>query len=224
MELLPLLHICAATVGLLSGYLAMLLRKGTSVHRVTGSIFVVSMLTMSASAAYLAAFVSPNRLNVVAALLTFYLVATAWWTARRRDGGRSSLDLAGLLLVTAVAVMGLTFGREARFFGIVASLFVISDVRMLVRGGVSGPRRIARHLWRMCLALLIATLSLYPGQAKLFSQPVRETGLLFVPHVFLVAAMIFWMVRVRKRRTAPRTEGSQMHVSPLPVTAGTLAE
>lgn len=79
---------------------------------------------------------------------------------------------------------------------------------MIVRGGITGGRRVARHLWRMGLALLIATMSLYPGQAKLFSKALRDTNLLFIPMLLLVASMIFWLFRVRRTNALPK----QVHV------------
>ena len=42
------------------------------------------------------------------------------------------------------------------FMGSVCLLAAAEDVRMLVRGGVFGAQRIARHLWRMCFGLFIA--------------------------------------------------------------------
>lgn len=217
-ETLLLIHICGATIGLLSGFLAMAFRKGSGWHRAAGSIFFPSMLLMSASAAYIAVFIVPVMINAIAGLLTFYLVATAWWAARRRDGGTGLFDLLALIYILAVAAAGLGFGFEAAasptgskdgmpatvyfVFGFIALLCGVSDIRMLARRGIFGTRRIARHLWRMCLALLIATLSLYPGQARLFPESIRETNLLFIPHVLLIGSMLFWGYRLRSRRHA----------------------
>jgi uncharacterized membrane protein len=87
---LPILafHISAGLVGILSGTAAMSLRKGSSRHALAGKIFVISMLSMAASAAFLA-FMRHDMNNVGGGVLTFYLVATAWVTARRRDGKRT---------------------------------------------------------------------------------------------------------------------------------------
>lgn len=41
-------------------------------------------------------------------------------------------------------------------FGALALLSAAGDVRMLVRGEVSGTNRIVRHLWRMSVAFFIA--------------------------------------------------------------------
>jgi hypothetical protein len=35
-------------------------------------------------------------------------------------------------------------------------LAAAGDLRMLLRGGLFGAQRIARHLWRMCFGLFIA--------------------------------------------------------------------
>jgi uncharacterized membrane protein len=215
-----LVHICAAVVGLLSGFLSMALRKGSGLHRAAGSIFFGSMLIMSSSAAYIAEFLSPNKLNVVVALLTFYLVVTAWWAARRKDGPTSTFDLVALLYILVVGIAGVAFGLEAVnspkgtkdgmpaviyfIFGSIALLCAVTDIRMFARGGIFGPNRIARHLWRMCLALLIATFSFYPGQARQLPEWLRETNVLWVPHVLLIGSMIFYRLRYRTRKHKQR--------------------
>ena len=72
-------------MGILSSATALLARKGSRVHRRAGNWFFVSMLTMSAIGASVAPFL-PDRISTVAAVLTFYLVATAWVTVRRNEG------------------------------------------------------------------------------------------------------------------------------------------
>ena len=149
---LLLVHISAATVGLLSGFLAMVLRKGSGRHGAAGTVFFVSMLIMSSTGAYIAAFEKPIALNVVVALLTFYLVSTAWWTARHREARIGAFDVGALLFILVIAAAALTFGFEAAssptgtkdrmpaglyfFFGSAAVLGAVSDIKMLRRGGV----------------------------------------------------------------------------------------
>ena len=41
------------------------------------------------------------------------------------------------------------------FLGSIALLAAVGDVRMLVRGGISGTQRLMRHFWRMCFALFL---------------------------------------------------------------------
>ena len=102
------LHISAGMVGILSGTAAMSFRKGPARHAQAGKVFVIAMLTMAASAVYLALMKhQPN--NVGGGILTFYLVGTAWLTARRRDGETSIFDWAALLVPRqSVSVAGST--------------------------------------------------------------------------------------------------------------------
>ena len=82
------LHISAGMAGILSGAAAMSFRKGSLRHAQAGKVFVISMLTMAAGAVYLA-IVKHQMNNVGGGILTFYLIATAWVTARRKDGETS---------------------------------------------------------------------------------------------------------------------------------------
>jgi len=205
-----LFHVFCTSIALLSGYLAMFLKKGSGVHGAAGTVFFVSMLGMSLSGAYGGAFIRPIMINVVAGLLTFYLVTTGWWAARRRQSAMGLFDRAALLLVLAVGVAAFAFGfRSASgipgpiyfIFGTGAFLSAASDIRMLRRGDLSGQLRIRRHLWRMGMALLIATVSFFPGQGRLFPKWLRETNLLLVPHILLIGSLVFWRVRMRVRKS-----------------------
>src|SRR6267143_422674 len=176
-----IVHICGGTLGLLSGTAAMSFRKGSPRHVLAGRIFVASMLTMGALAAYLAITRhQPN--NIGGGILTFYLIGTAWLTARRKDGETSRLDWVALLIPLANGILSWMTGVKVLrsghssldgvpvgmilFMGSVCLLAAAGDVRMLVRGGVFGAKRIARHLWRMCFGLLIAAGSFFFGGAK----------------------------------------------------------
>lgn len=217
-------HACFATIGLLSGSLAIVLRKGSGLHRAAGTIFFGSMLIMAASGVYMAAL-QGHTLNAMTSSLTAYLVTTGWLTGRRREATTSRVDIGALLFVGAVGATLILHGFDAAsgptrakdgypaamyfIFGAVALLFAMGDVRMLMRGGVSGARRIARHLLRMCVALFFAFMSLYPGQARLFPDWIRESNVMVAPPFLVLALMIFWLVRVRRtnqqKKTAPAT-------------------
>jgi hypothetical protein len=43
----------------------------------------------------------------------------------------------------------------------------------------------------MCLAMYMATASFFLGQAKLFPAAVRESGVLTVPVVLVIGAMLY---------------------------------
>jgi hypothetical protein len=212
---LPLLvlHIAAGIIGILSGTAAMSFRKGSPRHVLAGKVFVVAMLTLGASALYLA-ILKHQIGNILGGAFTFYLVATAWLAAKRRDGGVGTFGWVALLIPLAVAAANAFYGVHKTlsptpspdgvpagmnfFMGSVCLLAAAGDVRMLVRGGVFGVQRIARHLWRMCFGLFVASGSFFLGQGdKVFPAFVVKSGILLIPAILPLPLLVFWMVRVR---------------------------
>jgi Predicted membrane protein (DUF2306) len=229
MSLSPILlfHICAGTLGVLSGAVAASLRKGSRRHRVAGKVFAISMLSLGTSGVYMA-FLKSQPGNVLGGTLTFYLVAIAWMTVRHKDGKTGVLDWGALLMVLAVAATEVTFGLQAAMsatgikygypagpyfiFGAVALLAAAGDVRVLARHGVFGTQRLARHLWRMCFAWFIASASIFLARPHLFPAFFRTTGLLVLFSLLPLMLMIFWLIRVRfananKQRSVPIRSG-----------------
>ena len=219
---LPILviHICGGVMGLLSGIAAMSFRKGSRRHRLAGNIFFISMLTMGSTAALLG--------NVGGGVFTAYLVTTGWLTARRREGQTTIFDWGALLVALTFGVIVVTQGLRIVsgsvapkpgvpvgmifFLGSVALLAAAGDVRMLVRGGVYGSERVARHLWRMCFGLFIATGS--------FLAQKRVVAFMGGPKILLLSVvplilLIFWLVRVRFKNVA-RQSRPQVQVA-LPI-------
>lgn len=210
----PLLwfHIGGGAIGLLSGFLTLALRKGSRRHRVAGKVFGVSMICMGGAAAWLAVIKSQPS-NVLAGTLTVYFVATAWATVRRRAGEISKFDWVALLVPLAVGAVMVTNGIQALnsptgskygvpaglhfFLGSIALSAAAGDVRMLLRGGVFGTQRIARHLWRMCFGLWIAAGSVFLARQQLFPAFLRNTGALYFLTFLPLMLMIFWLVRIR---------------------------
>jgi hypothetical protein len=211
---LLLVHVVSATIGLLSGSLAMFHRKGSGGHGAAGTIFSLSMITMGSTGAFISAFLRPIAINVIAGLLVVYLVSTAWRAAKHRAETTTLFDHVALFASLAIGSAGIICGAIANaaggrlhgippliyfVFGTVALLCAASDALVLRRGSAN---RMSRHVWRICLAFSIALLSFYPGQAKLFPMWLRETRLLFVPHVLLLGSMLFHGYRVSRHRRA----------------------
>lgn len=213
MDVTPLvpLHIGAGALGLMSGAAATVFTKGSRPHRLAGNVFFVSMLTMSGTGAIVAWF-APAMASVVAGLLTFYMVATGWRTAKRDGKPAGLVDIVWLLVAVAIAALGITSGLEASAsdtgslhgfpagiyfaFGSVAAIAAVMDLRLIIRRTIAGAQRIARHLWRMLFGLYMATSSFFLGQSQLFPEPIRKTHILALPVIAVVLALLFWLVRV----------------------------
>jgi hypothetical protein len=80
--------------------------------------------------------------------------------------------------------------------GTVVLLMAAGDVRMILRG-LSGTRRIARHLWRMCFGLFFASGSIFIARTHLFPAWLSTTPILLFLGVLPLLLMIFWLIRVR---------------------------
>lgn len=209
------IHICGGVLGCLSGAAALVYRKGSNAHIQAGRIFVATMLIMAAAGVYLAIAKSKPG-DVLGGALTLYLVATSWITARRRTGKPGVFDGCALLAALTLVTVTATWAAEAAtnstgmkngyppgvfvFLGSVALIAVVGDIRMLVRGGVTGVQRIARHLWRMCFALFIASASIFMARQRLFPAIMRTSGMLYLLSFLPLVLMIFWLVRVRRSR------------------------
>jgi hypothetical protein len=85
------------------------------------------------------------------------------------------------------------------FMAAVLLLAAAGDIRMLARGGISGRPRIARHLWRMCFGLFIATGSFFLGQQQVFPAFLRGSIFLTILAVLPFPLMIYWLIRIRFR-------------------------
>lgn len=209
-----LLHIIGGLIGLASGAIALSTCKGGKLHRKSGMIFVYAMLVMSASGAVLAVL-RAERISIIAGLLTFYLVTTALLTVRRRAQGFDWAGTAALVFALIIGLLSIAFAIQGLssndgltpmgfIFGTVALLAAFGDARLLLTRNIQWIQRIARHLWRMCFALWIATASFFLGQSDEFPEALRIMPLLCTPVLLVLLLMVYWLVRVLFTQWRPR--------------------
>ena len=210
MTLLPI-HIVAGLIAIVAGYASVFALKGAKLHRKSGMVFVYSMLVLAATGAVMAALKNQPA-NVIGGSLAFYLVSTGLLTVQRRDQEFHLIDAAATLVGIAVGILSIKFGIDGLnsasgtingvppgmifFFAAVALIGALGDVRVMLAGGLQGAHRIARHLWRMCFALFVATGSFFLGQAQVFPKPIRIFPLLAVPALLPLGLLLFWLTRV----------------------------
>jgi uncharacterized membrane protein len=210
MSLLPV-HIVAGITAIISGFIAAFALKGADLHRKTGTVFVYAMLILAFTGATMA-FIKHQTGNLIGASIAFYLVTTGLLTVRPRDKVARSLDIASLLIGTTLGILCFKVAIDGVnspsgtvggippgmifFFGTAALLGAAGDMRVLLTGGLQGAHRIARHLWRMCFALFVASGSFFLGQAKVFPKPIRILPLLAIPALLPLVLLIYWLARV----------------------------
>jgi hypothetical protein len=208
------IHISAGATGILTGGTALAVRKGERLHRRFGTAFVVAMMTMSIAASSLASVAvaeghASQMPNVFGGIFAFYLAVTAWITVRRPEGTIGRAEIAGLVVASAIAglcvlsaISRLTGHVQDDngvppaapvIFALVAVLVVALDLKVILNGGISGVHRIARHLWRMCVSLFVATGSFFLGQQQDMPKFVHGSPVLIVLGVAPLILMIFWL-------------------------------
>jgi hypothetical protein len=107
------------------------------------------------------------------------------------------------------------------FMASICLLSAVGDLRMLRHGGISGTKRIARHLWRMCFGLFIASGSFFLGPSNRPLRLLSSIGVgqhlpaamfniaLYLSLTLLpLVLLIFWLIRVRftnafRKKTLP---------------------
>lgn len=214
-DLLLFLHIAGASVAMIAGFVALLVRKGETVHRAAGAAFFVAMLFMAGVAGGVSPFlpeVVPT--NIAASVFALYLVLTGWVTVKRPEGAVGGFETGAMLFALGLAPVAAAFGRitgdpTLYAFAVIALLAALADFTVLRRRGLTGVPRIARHLWRMCAALFVATGSFFFGQADEIPVALRgplTTALGLAPLGF----MIFWLVWVRFSRAFRTTPAAPL--------------
>ena len=220
-NLVLILHVVAGTIALFAGIVAMSSRKGARTHRMAGTVFFVSMLVMAVFADYLAIAMTGQIPNLFIGTFTIYLVATAWLTVRRKERSVGIPERIALFVILCLFIpfvilsFQLATGLKPSFesavplegpvriaiysFTFFVAMAAIGDAKLVLAGGITGARRIGRHLWRMCLGLTFAAGSAFTnGLPRLLPNTVHvPLILLFIPQLTSLVLLVFWMIRVR---------------------------
>jgi hypothetical protein len=219
-------HIMAGLIAIMAGFTALAVLRGSPLHRRSGAVFVYAMLVMASVGAFLA-ILKGDWGNAWGGVSAIYFVVAAWLTVRRPPPAWQWIDPAAMLVALALGLLDLRVAIGALaasrasingvpvfmifVFATLLLLAALGDMRMIGRG-IAGAQRLARHLWRMCFAMVIATGSFFLGQAQVIPQPLRITPLLALPVALVLIAMLYWLARVAvARRGGPPLVQSSSH-------------
>ncbi|OYX00170.1 MAG: hypothetical protein B7Z12_16660 [Caulobacter vibrioides] len=218
-------HIAGGAIGMITGVIALAVRKGQRVHRAAGSVFVLAMFTAYAIGAGVAPFLQTGqRPNFVAGVMALYLLISGTMAARLRDKKAGAPEVIGLIVALSITAAGVTFMRmgaasptgtvdgsppQAFLLFTIAGVFAAAgEAHALLRKQLSRTSRIARHLWRMCFSLFIASGSFFLGQQQVFPKALQDSALLYAAALAPLAILLFWLGKVyvddlRRRRPRP---------------------
>ena len=164
-------HIGMGTLGVLTGAAALLFRKGSGPHRVAGTVFVLAMLPMAATASILETM-KPEPGSVVGGLMTIYFIATAWVAGRRKDGETGVFEIIAVLAALALAVV-FAMGAYALATG---AMKPPNPIFPYVFYGISGAMALAAVadlsvIWRLAFPAPSASRGICGACASVCSSP-----------------------------------------------------
>src|SRR5512133_294870 len=107
--LLPI-HIAAGGLAIVLGAVALAVKKGGTIHRRAGLLFVFAMLVMGTSASILALRKSLTDPNVPGGFMTAYFVVTALTTVRPVTPWTRRINVAMLAIPLGLALLDIVGG------------------------------------------------------------------------------------------------------------------
>ena len=110
--LLPI-HIAAGGLAIVLGAVALSVKKGGTIHRRSGLLFVCAMLVMGTTASILGFRKSPTDPNVFAGFMTVYFVGTALTTVRPVSPWTRRINAAALTIAVGLALGTIVGGVKA---------------------------------------------------------------------------------------------------------------
>ena len=232
-------HATTGAVALLSGCMAIVARKGGIWHRRSGLVFVCAMIAMGLTAVAISAY--EGKEAVAGGAFAAYLIFTGWTTIRPLAGAGQRVDIALALLACFFAVGGIAqaltaLGRPGRqidgvpagmqfFLSTIVAFAATGDFRMIRAGGLQGTQRLARHLWRMCFGLFIASGSFVAQLVRMTFMPewMRSLPVILVLAAGPLVVLVYWMWRVRLRQNLRGLITAKPIEAPAPATQASAA-
>ncbi len=210
-------HFWIGCLSVISGFTAFAARKGQTIHRACGTVFVLSMVLLTASGLWLS-IAREILFTVFLSAIAFHTVATGWAAAalERPVGGlttKASAALSGFVVVGAVhcgmraaaAPNGMFNELPASAFYTVAGVgffIFVCDIAFALVNKPTRQRRLTRHLWRMGFSFFLATGIFFFGNNHVLPEMLRYPAFLSAPVVAAVLWTLFYMFRIRFSKQA----------------------
>ncbi|MEM0912863.1 MAG: DUF2306 domain-containing protein [Pseudomonadota bacterium] len=204
-------HIAGGGFSLIAGATALIRRKGSEAHKQAGKLFVLSMVMMTLSGAWIA-WQESVMVSTLAGLMSFYLLISGWFAIKTKANNIRRDATLLIVLGLSVLVFGLGTVEDAlngnvdhigsfvvpvaiyATFTAFVALGVIGDAVLIVKPNMARNYILSRHIWRMCIPLYIAATSFFEGQADVFPEAMRHALLLSLPGYAVFLAMLYWLL------------------------------
>lgn len=205
-------HIGGGALGILSGIVASISKKGSVLHIRAGRVFFWSMSVCYLIGAVVSPFLDTQQsTNFVASILALYLLLSGVSAAQRRQfvaGGREKTGLVIAVLITGVGAVFMYLAAQSPdgsvdgsppqayvLFILAGSIGIIEEVRTIYLKKLTQNARIVRHLWRMSMSFFIASGSAFFGQAQFFPSWFNESLLPLLLGFFPLVVLLIYVAK-----------------------------
>lgn len=201
-----ILHIIGGTVGLFTGTINLVRKKGDKKHKLVGKFFTYAMLTAGFSSLVLS-IIHPNNFLFMVGIFTLYLVGTGYrYVYSKMLGSEQNptiidwtitvgMLLAGILFI-GLGISNLiarnNFGIVLIVFGIIGLRFVIADYNNYKGKGKEKNYWLLAHLQRMIGGYIAATTAFLVVNAHYFPVILPSALVWLLPSIILTPLIISW--------------------------------
>ncbi|MGC4041579.1 MAG: DUF2306 domain-containing protein [Flavobacterium sp.] len=215
-KILLIIHIIAGSIGLFTGTVNIIRKKGDKIHRLVGQFFLYGML-VNAVAGFVMSVLHKNMFLLIIAVFSFYLTASGqrFLSLRKLDKGQKPKTIDWLLTIimllfalsfilygVAILMSRNSFGVVLLVFGLISILMARKDIKVY-RGNIKFKNYwLLMHIQRMTAgyiaaftAFLVVNNTYLPGIAAWL-----------LPTVILTPLIFYWSKKYAVKKTNQITE------------------
>lgn len=214
MSFVAQLHFGVGSFAVIAGFLALFVIKGSSIHKISGKIFTISMVVLCLSGFYMS-WARDLQFTFLLSAFSIYLAVTGWLSIRKKSVEFTMSDKIGLfyialfcLICFGLSIIGSSLNwrypeteppyEAYAVIGTCAALFLLGDIKYLKRNQLRKELRIKRHITRICSSMLIATIVFFFGNNHVLPDAWRTLPLLSLPIIVVLVFMLVYRFGFKK--------------------------
>jgi uncharacterized membrane protein len=202
------LHIIGGSIGLTTGVINLLRKKGDQKHKLTGKIFYISMLAAGFSSLILA-YLHPNYFLFMVGIFTLYMIGSGQRYLKHKQPDKMHamhvewiITIIMLLSATVFIGIGILKALKSDLFGIVFLTFGSLGLLFVLQDFVNfrGKSRLKNywligHLQRMTGGFIAASTAFLVVNAKYLPHQIPDFIYWLLPTIIFTPLIIQWSRR-----------------------------
>lgn len=205
-----IIHIICSTIGLLSGTMSMVLKKGNNFHRKIGQVYYFTMLIGGLSSMVLSA-IHRNVFLFLLGIFTVYLIITGkrYLSFKNADHKCNKFDwlhsIAMFLVAGTLVILGIYRSIDRNEFGVIFIFFGLLGLRFSSTDYTyfRGKSKVINfwltvHLQRFIGSYIAALTAFLVVNAKYIPKTIPFWVVWLLPSIILIPVILRWTRKYRK--------------------------